>query len=364
MFQEDRNEEFIARYSLLKIKGIGPITARQIITKWGSVHALYSLGEVPLKKAIKNPSIRNAIRSKKYFKEAEEEIKRMEAQHIHFLFPSDKEYPILLKNTADCPNILYYKGNPNWNLSHNISIVGTRKATAYGLSITKQCVNNLKQFNTAIISGLAFGIDAQAHFSGVENGLNNFAVLAHGLDSVYPFQHKELAKKILKNGALISEHSTQDTFTRENFLKRNRIIAGMSHSCIVVESKFGGGAITTAKYAFGYDRELYAIPGKITDENSQGCNFLIKTLQAQLLLHPDEIFQWFGSPKPKQMEMFNDLNEESQNILKTIRAKEKIQIDDLAYELDMPSFVLLPKLLDLEFKEFIIALPGKFYSIR
>ncbi len=360
----NREQEFIARYALLQIKGIGVMRAQKLLENVSSANALYGLSEKELKKWINIPSIRKAIDNKSFFEQAERELKTMKNLGISFLFPEDEDYPYALKNITDAPQILYYKGTPNWNEKVNIAIVGTRKCTTYGKENTRKIIESLAPFPCHIISGLALGIDAQAHQTAIENTLLTFAVLAHGLDQIYPAKNKALASRLLEKGAILTEYSTQDPFKRENFLSRNRIIAGMCQTTIIVESKFGGGAMTTAKYAFNYDRELYAVPGRTSDLISQGCNFLIKNMQARLLLAPEEVYQWFGEEKPKQKTLFPELSKEEEKVVALLQESEKVHVDDLAFKLDIPTYKLLPLLLELEFKEVVKALAGKYYAIQ
>ncbi len=363
MPQQNRKEEFLYRYALIHIKGVGYKGARAIIKELGSATHVYNCTDSTLSKVISNAKIRQAIMKQYFLEEAQKEWEQMQLHDIGWVFLEEAEYPYLLKNTADAPQILYYKGNPTWNNSQNIAVVGTRKATRYGLQITEEVVEALAHFGCHILSGLALGIDSKAHTSALSLGVTNYAVLGHGLDKIYPTKNKKIAQEIMQNGALLTEYSTQDEFRRENFLQRNRIIAGMAHTVMIMESKFGGGAMTTARFAFNYDRDLYALPGKTTDLYSQGCNFLIKNMQARLLLDAQEIYQWFGEKKPQQKELFIELNPKEQAIVEALSKEDKIQIDELAYRMDLPTFELMPLLLELEFKEVVKALPGKFYAV-
>ncbi len=363
MTKTDRHQEFLFRYSLLHIRGVGCLTANKLIEEWGSAQNLYKSDKALLKSKITHKKVLEAILNKYFLEEANREWELMENQGIQFVLKGEELYPKWLQNISDAPLILYYIGIPNWNNKVNVSIVGTRKSTHYGLSVTKELVEALADFQCNIISGMALGIDSKAHRAAIENQLLTFAIMGHGLDRIYPSKNEKLAQQIIKNGALLSEYSSQDTFRKENFLERNRIIAAISQSTIIVESKFGGGAMTTARHAFNYDRDLYAVPGKTTDLYSQGCNFLIKNMQAKLLLDPQEVYQWFGEKKPKQKELFIELTDEEKELVKELEKEEKLQIDELAFRMNVPTFQLMPLLLELEFKEVVKALPGKFYSL-
>ena len=362
-----KQQSFIHLFSLLKTKGIGFTIAKKLLDEYHSAEEIFKFNETELKKIFKGKKdIIQQILEQTHFKSAQNELQFMQETGIQYVLYSDENYPKLLKNCSDAPLILYYKGKAIWNDKPNISIVGTRNCTSYGKEITQELVSNFSALNCNLVSGLALGIDTEVHQTSNQNKTPNFAILAHGLHTIYPKQNVKYIPEIIQNGAIITEYSSQDAFRKENFLQRNRIIAGMSSHTIIVESKFGGGAMTTARMAFNYDRELFAIPGKISDEISQGCNFLIKNNQAQILLHPQEVFQWFGkeNTKPLQKELFIELSEDEKSIVDLVKKEEKLQIDQLAYLLNKPTYILTPILLELEFKEVIKQLPGKFFTLN
>ena len=213
-------------------------------------------------------------------KRAEEEIKFMEKNKISPFFFTDEMYPSRLKECADSPAMLYTKGNANLNAEKVVSIVGSRRATAYGKKICEQMVEAFASYNALIVSGLAYGIDIAAHRAAIKNNLSTVGVLAHGLDNLYPAEHSNTAGKMLENGGLISEFMSQTKMNPEYFPRRNRIVAGMSEATIVMEATYKSGALITAEIANSYDREVFAVPGNLDEPPSEGCNLLIKANKA------------------------------------------------------------------------------------
>ncbi|MCO6564804.1 MAG: DNA-processing protein DprA [Apibacter sp.] len=344
---------------------IGEATIKRLVLKFETAQkvwntpksellSLYNIG----KKTIQH------IGDKSILSRAEEEIQYCINNQIQIINLWDCQYPNLLKECPDAPVLLYYKGNINWSLP-TVSIVGTRKMTSYGKSFTERLVECLRDKNMTIISGLALGIDGCAHKKATELNVPTLGVLAHGLKTLYPPQHKLLAEKMMKNGGILSEFSTYTTPERANFIQRNRIIAGLSAVTVIVESAYGGGAISTVKFANSYHREVFALPGKITDNTSQGCNQLIRNLEAQIITRPEDILSFFGENMTTniQTELFTDLTEQESKIINYLKTKGKTQIDTLSVELNYPTFQLMPILLNLELKNIIETLPGKYFTL-
>ena len=219
--------------------------------------------------------------------------------HINPLFINDPAYPQRLLNCYDPPTMLYYRGNANLNNSKIISIIGTRTNSEYGKRITEQLVEGLREYNVLIVSGLAFGIDAIAHKAALQNGLPTIGVLAHGLDQLYPPQHKQLAKDMLAEGGLLTEFRKETLPDKYNFPKRNRVVAGISDATIVIETAIKGGSMITAELAYNYNRDLFAIPGKITDAKSAGCLKLIQQNKAILLTDTTQLLEVMGWEEKK-----------------------------------------------------------------
>jgi len=269
----------------------------------------------------------------------------------------------------DAPILLYTMGNIDFNKKKFISIVGTRSMTHYGRENCNNLVEELKKqgFDPVIVSGLAYGVDHCAHQAALNNNLQTIAVLGHGLSTIYPVAHRELAKKILNNGALITEFPFKSKIDRSNFVKRNRIVAALSEAVIVVESAAKGGSLITAEFAVQYARDVYTFPGRIGDKTSAGCNYLIKTNRAGLIENADDLIYQLSWEKPNQKSVqatiFIDLNPDEQKIVDVLEKQETTNVDVVAYEVKMPISKVLATLFNLEFKNVIKSLPGRMYSL-
>ncbi len=274
-----------------------------------------------------------------------------------------------LKQCADCPVILYYKGNANLDAERVIAIVGTRNATDYGKKMCNDLVEGLKDTGALIVSGLAYGIDAASHKAALKTGLATVAVVGHGLNTIYPAGHTNLAEKMLENGGLLSDFTSETTLAPENFPKRNRIIAGLSDAVIVVESKVSGGAMITADIAFSYNREVFAFPGRSEDVFSQGCNRLIRQNKAGLIQSADDLLDSLGWKDKKkkakpQVQLFQDLKPQEETIIKALQTQgAPMHVDDIALQTNLSPGNLSTHLLTLEFAGILKSLPGKRYSL-
>lgn len=279
----------------------------------------------------------------------------------------DNSYPILLSQCTDAPLVLFTKGKIRFNQGKFISIVGTRNMTSYGKEFIEKLIEDLSGYPLTIVSGLALGCDYTAHQHALKNNLPTIGVLGHGLHRIYPANHKSLAQNMLESGALVTENMTSQPIRPENFIQRNRIIAGMADLTIVIESGYKGGALATAKFANHYNREVMALPGKTTDQFSKGCNHLIRTHQASMIVDAQSVIEYLNldlkPPKPVQKELFIELDQEEDEIYKFLNQNGKTHIDNLAYELDKPVYILLSTLLNLELKGIIKTLPGKHYEV-
>ncbi len=364
------NNKLACQIAVGLIPGLGPVNAKNIISHLGSVERLFtcSAKELVAISGVAEKSARQIIQNRKIGSRVFKEIEFIKKNKIKPIFYTDKEYPYFLKQCNDAPLLLYIKGDIDFRNRKIISIVGTRKASAYGKEICKQLIKELadRGHNPIIVSGLAYGIDVCAHKAALENGLDTVAVLGHGLNKLYPNKHRNTAIEIIKKGALMSEFMTDSEFKRQNFLQRNRIIAGISQATIVIESAIKGGSLSTAENANSYNREVFALPGRIGDKYSEGCNYLIRTHRAVLLQSADDIeylLNWEKvSEKAKQTEIFVELNENEQKILDTFKYGEKITIDEICRNTGMPVFQISAILLELEFKNLIRTLPGKAYE--
>jgi DNA processing protein len=357
--------------ALTFIKGVGDITIKQLVSYCGSAEGVFKSTKKSLEKI---PGIGSktaqSIVSLDAFARAEEELVFIDKYKIKSLFYLNNDYPKRLKNCIDSPTILYYKGTANLNNEKVVSIVGTRNATAYGRNICEKLIDGLKQHNLLISSGLAYGIDIAAHKYALQLGVETVGVLGHGLDRIYPALHRPIAEKMLTQGGLLTEFPSKTNPERSNFPKRNRIIAGMADATIVIEAARTGGALITAEIANSYNKDVFAVPGRLEDEVSEGCNFLIKTNRAHLLSKPEDIeyiMGWFTQTNTHHKiapKLFIDLSPEEQKIVDIIRDNTSIGIDDLQSKLEMPQSKLAMFLLTLEMQSVIISLPGKVYRLN
>lgn len=356
---------------LTLIKGVGQMLAKLLLNQFGSAEAVFKASKTQLlaidgigEKTAENIINTNAL------KIAEEQLGFIEKHKIEVLFYGNDNYPKKLKGCYDAPLLLYYKGNADLNHRRIISIVGTRNATIYGKMLCAQLVEELKNHNVLIVSGLAHGIDAAAHKECVQQEVPTVGVLGHGLDRIYPAIHKELAAKMLKNGGLLTEFLPGTNPDRENFPKRNRIIAGIADVTVVVEASLKGGALITAELANSYNKDVYAFPGRTNDEFSEGCNFLIKTNRAGLINNAKDLIYYLGWDEPqskkksemKQIKMPLNLNKDEQIVFVALDEKS-LAIDDLAILTKLPQSKLAIILLTLELQGIIVALPGKTYKL-
>jgi DNA processing protein len=268
--------------------------------------------------------------------------------------------------------LLYSKGNADLNVQRCVSIVGTRNATDYGRQLCKQLVEELREYNVLIASGLALGIDVAAHKECLRVGVPTVGVLGHGLDKLYPHQNRGTAEKMLENGGLLSEYPSGTTPDRENFPQRNRIVAGMADATVVIEAGLKGGALITAEIANSYNRDVFAFPGRLGDEYSEGCNFLIRNNKAALLTCVADLAYSLGWEKntdvknePAQLLLPIDLSAEERTVYEIIRQHNvPLAIDDLSIKANMPMSQLAMTLLDMELQGFIRSLPGKTYKVN
>lgn len=354
---------------LTLIPGIGDVVGKKLMAYCGGVKAIFSENRNALLKipGIGN-TIVNSILSQKILSKAEGEIKFIEKNNIQPLFYTDKDYPARLLNCEDGPLLLYYKGNANLNTQRVIGFVGTRKATNQGRVICEKFIEGLKTKDILLISGLAYGIDSYAHKAAIDNEIQTVGVLGHGLDRIYPAQNRKLADKMLVNGGLLTEFISHTIPDRENFPKRNRIVAGICDAIVIIESAKKGGALITAGIANSYNRDVFAVPGRINDEYSMGCNMLIKSNRAALAESAKDIAYIMGWDDlkvdvKKQRSLFVELTNEQKLILSLIENIKEISIDKIAIESNMPASKVAAALLMLEFEGLIQSLPGKLYKI-
>ncbi|HXH99967.1 MAG TPA: DNA-processing protein DprA [Sphingobacteriaceae bacterium] len=349
---------------------IGDVTARALLNYCGNAEEIFRTKKSHLQKIPGIGSVTaEAILNHQVFDRAEKELKFIEKYKIKTLFYSDSNYPKRLRTCYDAPVLLYYKGNANLDQTKVVSVVGTRKATEYGKELCAMLIRGLQVHNPVVISGLAYGIDGCAHKECLKNDISTVGVLAHGLDRIYPAQHRQLAEKMLSLGGLLTEFPSETIPDRVNFPERNRIIAGLSDVTIVVEASKKGGALITAEIANSYNRDVFAFPGRNTDEFSEGCNHLIKTNRANLLSSVADLEYLLGwnevqadKNKP-QLSLLIDLTENEQKIADILKEKGITGVDQLALLTQLPQSKLAVTILEMEMQGYLIAMPGKTYKL-
>jgi DNA processing protein len=358
------------KIALSIIPKVGPRLVRRLVSYSGGVEDVFRQKRRQLEKV---PGIGEGKASQmnfdKLMKEAENELGYIEKHGIKALFYLDKEYPARLRECEDGPVIIYTKGEVDINATKAISIVGTRKATEYGKSSTEEIVSYLasRYPDLLVISGLAYGIDVTAHKAALKNNLKTIAVLGHGLQFIYPSLHAGYSRKIVEQGALLTEFSSNTKPDPGNFVSRNRIIAGLTDATIVVESGEKGGALITADIANSYNRDVFAVPGRGNDLYSKGCNNLIKSNKAVLAetgADIDFMMGWFQENKKQktiQRTLFNELTIDEENILQLLTINKESYLDEISAALKLPVSKVSACLLNLEFSGLVRSQPGKCY---
>lgn len=355
--------------ALTKIPGIGMVTAKNLVDHFGSAEAIFSASKNDLKEVSGlRKTAAEAILKKEGFERADSELDFIEKYKIQTLFYTDERYPRRLKNCYDAPVVLFYKGAADLNAGRIISVVGTRNATSYGKGLCDKLVEELASHGVLLVSGLAHGIDSLAHKACLKYGVPTVGVLGHGLDRIYPKENRALAEKMLQEGGLLSEFLSQTNPDRENFPKRNRIIAGIADATIVVEASVKGGALITAEIANSYNRDVFAYPGSVNDEYSAGCNYLIKTNRANLISGIKDLEYLLGwnatvKTEPKQVSLKLNLSGDEKKITDLVHAKGSAAIDEIAIETRIPQSKLAITILALEMQGILVSLPGKVYKL-
>ena len=368
----DYPENLAHKIAISLIPGIGVITARNLIAYVGSVEGVFQEKE---KNLIKIPGV-GEVNAQKVVRQnildrARKEVDYILKHNIQTFFYLDENYPTRLKNCSDAPIILYSKGNANLNERRIISVVGTRNATNYGKDICDELIRSFSErsYPVLVVSGLAYGIDVHAHKACLKYNIPTVGVFAHGLDDIYPALHAPIATKMLENGGLISDFVSETKIDRQNFLRRNRIIAGLADATVIVESAEKGGALVTADIANSYNRDVFAFPGRSSDPFSRGCNKLIKFNEAVLVENAADIekaMNWdvkTSSTRIFQTTMFVESSPEEQKLIDLLKTGDRF-VDEITMETQMPMSKVSAMLLGLEFKGLVISLPGKMYRLK
>jgi len=365
--------DLLYQLALTEVPNIGCVHAKILAQEFGSAEKIFKAKQQLLEKIEGIGEIRaRSIKSFNDFSKAEEEIKFIEKYKIKTLFLTDKDYPKRLLNCYDSPTLLFYKGNADLNASKIIAIIGTRNHTEYGKQQTEKLIKELSSQNVLVVSGMAYGIDAIAHKAAYKNDLATVGVLGHGLDQIYPPEHSNLAKDMLKHGGgLLTEFRSNTKPDKHNFPTRNRIVAGMCDATVVIETGEKGGSMITAELANGYNRDVFALPGRITDNKSAGCNFLIRNNKAMLLTDAEEIIEIMGweektqkSNSKSQRELFIELSKDEKIIVDILNEKDTVHIDELNFKSGLSSSSMAAAILSLELQGVVATLPGKLYKLN
>jgi DNA processing protein len=355
--------------ALLQVEGVGDIMAKKLLNAFGSAAAVFEAKPNQLRTVdgIGDVLVRK-LKDKSIFEKATAEMQFIEHEGVRVLYFTDEAYPERLKHCIDGPVLLFGNGNFDFRNRKLISIVGTRQITAYGTEFCKKLLEDLSFYNPIIVSGLAYGVDIVAHQTAMELQLQTVGVLAHGLNQIYPKSHKKFVAKMEQNGGFLTEFWSSSSPEKVNFVKRNRIVAGMSEATIVIESAEKGGSLITANLANDYNRDVFAVPGRTTDKYSQGCNELIKTQRAQLITSAADLIYSLNwqleeeKPKTIQKQLFVSLDAEEQKIYDFLLQNGKQLLDIIALECEYPIFRVSSTLINMELKGMVRPLPGKLFE--
>lgn len=367
------DQDRLALLALHFVPGIGDFLVKQLVSYCGSAQDVFKVSKGKL---LKIPNVGAstiaALHSGNPFKEAEQEIVRAEKNDTRLLFYFDAHYPERLKQFDDSPSLLYVKGNVDLNARKTVGIVGTRQATSYGREMVERIVEDLIPHQPLVISGLAYGIDIHAHKEALKRNLSTLGIMGSGIDVIYPSVHKDVARKMIMQGGIATENPFGTKPDAHNFPARNRIIAGLCDALIVVEAAEKGGALITAEIANNYNKDVFAIPGAVNQQYSQGCNKLIKINKAHLMTHVKDIeyiMNW--SPEKKTVQPYAeqlDLNlfdADERMVVNLLKEKKSpMMIDELIRKASISPSSLASLLLNLEFKNVVRSLPGKMYRLN
>lgn len=362
------NKDLLYQLALTQVPKIGLVRAKILMQHFPTAEAIFT---TPVKQLAKIESIGShaaqQIASFSDFDSCEKEIAFIEKHNIQVFSIHDPQYPRRLLHCYDAPTLLFFKGQANLNAARVISIVGTRQNSEYGKEFCEKLLSDLQGSGILIVSGLAFGVDTIAHKNAIKQQLATVAVVAHGLDRIYPPENKALARQMVKQGGILTDFISQTKPDKQNFPKRNRIVAGICDALLVIESGIKGGSLITAELANSYNKDVFALPGRTIDARSEGCNYLIKTNKAQLVSNANDILNamnWQENTKPvkKQRALFLDLPPDQKIIFDILQQQEKTHIDDLYLKTSLSSSNVAQALLMLEMEGLVRSLPGKMYQ--
>lgn len=364
------HNELLYALALQRTKNIGDINAKRLISHCGSAKAVFFEKKQLLAKinGIGSFALQHLF-DKNNLKEAEKELKYIKENNITASYFLDDSYPEKLKYCIDAPIVIFSKGNISLNSKQPIiSIVGTRKMTNYGRLFCEQLIDEIKEYNPIIVSGFAYGVDIFSHQMAIKNNLQTIAVIAHGFEEIYPKSHQKYATDVLANGGFMTDFWHTDIILRENFLKRNRIIAGISEATIIIESAKKGGSLVTADIANSYSRDVFAVPGRTTDTYSKGCNALIKNNKAAILSSGKDLIEYLNwdvqqkQAKAVQKQLFVSLSNEEQKVYDFLLQNGKEQLDIISLKCGFAIHQTTTILFQMEMKGVIRPLPGKLFE--
>lgn len=366
-------DSLLHQIALTLVPQVGAVTAKTLVSYCGSAQLVFQSNKRTLSKipGIGPQTVQVIADSATAFAKAEAEITFLEKHGIEAVFYTDTRYPTRLKQCADGPPMLYFKGNDLGLLQSEriLAVVGTRQPSEHGKAVCEEIVEGMATYGAVIVSGLAFGVDVTAHRKACAVGLPNIGALGHGLGCIYPNQHQNIALRMIENGGLLTEYVHQVRPDREHFPMRNRIISGLSDAILVIETAESGGSMITVNFAERYGREVFAVPGRPHDAKSAGCNRLIRHERACLAETAADIAEKMNwplpgtKPKGRQAQLPLDLPPEDLVLLQLIREKPGIPIDELSMAAQLPPGELASRILDLEFKGIVRTLPGKRYIL-
>lgn len=364
------DNDLLYTLALQHVPNIGDITAKRLISHCGTAEAVLKEKKQNLLKIDGIGSVTlSDLNEAHHLMEAEKEIDFIKNNNINVSFFKEDNYPEKLKHCIDGPILLFQTGNINLKQQRIISIVGSRKITTKGVAFCEDLVEKLAIYNPVIVSGFAYGTDITAHKAALKHNLQTIGCLAHGMNQIYPAVHKKYMVDVEKNGGFFTDFWSSDNFDRNNFLKRNRVIAGLGEATIVIESAEKGGSLVTADIANSYNRDVFAVPGRTTDLQSTGCNNLIKHQKAHMLTNPFDvpyILNWKLEEENKpviQKQLFVELDATEKVIYNYLKDNEKQQLDTIAINCNLPIFKIASVLLNMELKGVIRPLPGKLFEV-
>jgi DNA processing protein len=362
------DQELFYLLALLKVDGVGDIMAKKLLTHFGSAEEIFKAknNQIASVDGVGTVLLKN-LNDKSIFEKASKELEFIKSDSVNVSFFQDESYPERLKHCIDAPVLLFTAGNIDLKNKKIISIVGTRQITSYGTEFCKKLIEDIAPLDPIIVSGFAYGVDIAAHQIAMDNNLQTIGVLAHGLNQIYPKTHKKYMAKMETNGGFITEFWSSSNPDKEKFVRRNRIVAGMTEATIVIESADKGGSLITANMANEYNRDVFAVPGRVTDRYSQGCNNLIKTQKANVLTDAADLIymlNWDIESKTKsiQKQLFIDLEIDEQKVYDFLLKNGKELLDIIALRCDFPIYKMSGILLNMELKGVIRPLPGKLFE--